>query len=574
MVIQCEGVGKGMKLSSLIKAVTGLIVALSLLTVGSLYWVYVSHQNQVYVMDRKTEFKQLGIELANASDYLTNEARYYVQFGDKVHYDNYWREVNETKTRDKVIARLQEMNAPQEELDLIALAKKNSDALVTMEEQAMEAVEAKNFDKARHLMFDNDYEANKRLIMAPIEQFQQKMNNRAAAEAQEATSKMLTAIVISSCTVLVTLATVVFILLLLLFRLRPLNALTRTAQLVAEGDLRVDTPHLTKQDEVSQLARSIGSMVANLRELITRANDTTVQVNASSQLLLANMEQTAQAAEQISKTVQEVASGAEAQMQGSEESLRSLEEMSHGIQRIAETSAVVTEASVRSAQTAEQGSHLIQQVVRQMDAINVATSQSNDLILQLDRRSQEIGQIVEAITGIAAQTNLLALNAAIEAARAGEHGKGFSVVADEVRKLAEQAQESAGQITSLITEIQQDSDRTVASMAIGAKEAERGLQLARQSGEAFDEILKAAHSVSMQIQEISSASEEMSAASEEVTATVDQLTQIAEHSSANAQNTVSLSQEQHASIAETNSAVDQLAQRAQELQDVINRFKI
>ena len=75
-------------------------------------------------MQREAEFKQLGIELATASDYLTNEARRYVQFGDKAPYDNYWKEVNETKTRDHVVARLTELKAPQKELDLIEKAKR------------------------------------------------------------------------------------------------------------------------------------------------------------------------------------------------------------------------------------------------------------------------------------------------------------------------------------------------------------------------------------------------------------------------------------------------------------------
>lgn len=56
-----------------------------------------------------------------------------VQFGDRVHFDNYWREVNETKTRERVIQQLRELNTPEEELALVEQAKQQSDDLVRLE---------------------------------------------------------------------------------------------------------------------------------------------------------------------------------------------------------------------------------------------------------------------------------------------------------------------------------------------------------------------------------------------------------------------------------------------------------
>ena len=164
-----------MRLSTMMKLVSGVLVLLLSLTVLLNYLLYLSDQAEEEALANRKEFKQLGVELANASDYLTNEARQYAVTGEKEHYDNYWREVNETKTRDRVVARLKELNAPQAELDLIEKAKQaeeDSDALVKMEDAAMKAVADKDFETARKLMFDKQYEANKKMIMEPILTFQ------------------------------------------------------------------------------------------------------------------------------------------------------------------------------------------------------------------------------------------------------------------------------------------------------------------------------------------------------------------------------------------------------------------
>ncbi|AOY78338.1 hypothetical protein BJL90_11270 [Clostridium formicaceticum] len=161
---------------------------------------------------RKSQFKQLGLDLANASDYLTDEARKFAVVKDIIHLNQYWEEINVKKTRDHVISQLQELNSPQEEAELLAKAKRNSDALVETERRSMRLVlealgvsekdmvfevatfqlseEDKNltseekFEKARDIMFDEKYAEDKKLIMEPIDNFQVLMNTRLDAELQ------------------------------------------------------------------------------------------------------------------------------------------------------------------------------------------------------------------------------------------------------------------------------------------------------------------------------------------------------------------------------------------------------
>lgn len=227
------------KQSTISALMLGIFFFISILLGSSILFMSSSLKDEQNAEKRRTDFKQLGIDLANASDYLTNEARKYAVTRDEIHMNKYWKEINVTKTRDNVISRLGELNSPSEEMALLAKAKKNSDALVETERRSMRLVldalrvseekmpfEVASFHlsaedqklstedklaKARDIMFDEKYDIDKRSIMNPIAKFQQIMNARLEAEleiARNATSRaailqaILAAIIIGAVAVL------------------------------------------------------------------------------------------------------------------------------------------------------------------------------------------------------------------------------------------------------------------------------------------------------------------------------------------------------------------------------------
>lgn len=127
-----------------------------------------------------------------------------------------------------------------------------------------------------------------------------------------------------------------------------------------------------------------------------------------------------------------------------------------------------------------------------------------------------LGKLVEVIKRISAQTNLLALNAAIEAARAGEQGRGFAVVADEVRKLAERTSAATGEISTMIAAIHVNINQTVNMIGQGAQTANAGVGMAREAGEALNEIVAGSGEVTRLIDEIAQATDRQQASVHQV----------------------------------------------------------
>ncbi|WP_216830817.1 methyl-accepting chemotaxis protein [Alkalihalobacterium elongatum] len=341
----------------------------------------------------------------------------------------------------------------------------------------------------------------------------------------------------------------------------------------SNGDLTVKT-NLETKDESTQIGEAFNKMATEFQEIILSNKEISELIAASSEELTASIDQTTDAVKQVATVIEEVANGAETQVSSATESVVASEEMAEGIQKIAEASATVSDFSTKTTEKAKAGSNAVNESVHQFNIIKDFVLNVSQVINDLSNHSKEIGNITSLINGVAEQTNLLALNAAIEAARAGEHGKGFAVVANEVRKLAEETKTSTAQISKIILQVQDLTSHAVEVMEEGTSQVEAGTRVIESLGLDFSEIMSSIDEVSNQIHDVSAVSQQLSANSEEVAATMNELSKIAQESSMNSQNVAASTEEQLATMEEINASATELSKVAQQLNDMINRFRL
>ncbi len=198
-----------------------------------------------------------------------------------------------------------------------------------------------------------------------------------------------------------------------------------------------------------------------------------------------------------------------------------------GYSALAEEVSASTEHSqkitTKTLTVAKKGNNAIEDSIKVMNEIEKSVDYTKNTVNSLSSHAMSIDKMLKSIKAISAQTNMLALNAAIEAARAGEHGRGFAVVADEVRKLANQSDESAGQISQIISLINNSISNTIDAMNESSSKVNEGVITANNTNKVFNEIIDAITTTTEVTNEINKAISEQTVSLQEVIISADNL---------------------------------------------------
>ena len=405
------------------------------------------------------------------------------------------------------------------------------------------------------------------------------IDEKVAAEQQKAdeafhSNFMISVIVMVVLEVLLILASVV----LSRRMIQPIRDLTEAVNVLSTGDFRMSNNAIPidteRGDEIGVMGRAVLDLRRNVNDMVKKVAEAAEQVAAASEELTASADQSSLAINQVADSIVRVAGAATEQFGEVENATRQSEQLLKNMNTFTDTLSASSSKIQETNNAAEMGGKSVADAVDQMKVIESSVSDASTVIAQLGEESDKIGKIVDAIAAIADQTNLLALNAAIEAARAGEHGRGFAVVADEVRKLAEQSQTSAQEISNLIGSIQAKAQDAVHSMQDSVKQVQSGADSVDGAGKTFKEI-------AVMVTDVAEGSERMEAIVAELVDSTDVITKSVDHINtksrevAKESETVSAaSEEQTATMHEIADASRSLATQAQQMQEVIGRFKI
>ncbi|MGE3268295.1 MAG: methyl-accepting chemotaxis protein [Chloroflexota bacterium] len=462
------------KQSTISTVAAGVFLVLAVLLGAGVFLVSRSVEDEQGAVARQARSRQLGVDLANATAMLSDEARKFVLNNDKANFEAYWREIQETKTRERVVEELTKLGTPQEELDLIAESVKTSESLTDTELHAMRlALESRGtfatsggmppaiaeyklrgmeigltpeekMNRARSLVFDAGYEKDKKAVMGFISEFQRAMNARLDAELGAVRNSTALAVkALAGIAIIIPVGIGGILLALRQMFNRPVSQYVTALRTRREDEAFELAPQGTV--ELRQLAVAFNEelgknqaqltenhkLVDGLTELVGDVARNADALNEMSARLEENARDTSQIVQQVTLAMQGVARGAQETSHSAQVSTAAIDQLNGAVESIARTADDQQHQVQTATATATEMAAGVEEVASNAERV-AATSQQTRV--SAERGALAVRETVESIHAITTVVS----EAAARVEDLGKLGDRIGAVVETIDDIAEQ----------------------------------------------------------------------------------------------------------------------------------------
>ena len=150
-----------MRIQRTSQILTITLILLSILAVTLTFWARHYRFAQEALLEKRRKMFNYTEQLAGGSDRLTSAVRAYAATGDRRHLNTFQQELRVDRNRDIAVDGLRQLGLTSQEEELLARAKRNSDNLVHLENQAFAAASTNNVRRAIQIVYSPEYETAK-----------------------------------------------------------------------------------------------------------------------------------------------------------------------------------------------------------------------------------------------------------------------------------------------------------------------------------------------------------------------------------------------------------------------------